>query len=144
LTPIQNAHRSAARPSPASRRASSARSRRPKYSSANPSMKAAVASRSMSGAADGSGPDRSAAERRSYSATHDTAVSWVAEYERLSAADRSGPEPSAAPDIERLATAAFMLGLAEEYFGLLERADEARLEAGEGRAALRCAFWIGV
>jgi DNA-binding CsgD family transcriptional regulator len=72
------------------------------------------------------------------------AVSWVAEYERLSAADRSEPEPLPAPDLERLATAAFMLGRAEEYFALLERAYEARLAAGDGRAALRCAFWIGV
>jgi len=72
------------------------------------------------------------------------AVSWVAEYEHLSAADRSEPEPLAAPDLERLATAAFMLGLAEEYFALLERAYEARLAAGERRTALRCAFWIGV
>ena len=71
-------------------------------------------------------------------------MSWVAEYERLSAADRSGLEPLAAPDLERLATAAFMLGLGEEYFALLERAYEARLAAGEGGAALRCAFWIGV
>jgi ATP/maltotriose-dependent transcriptional regulator MalT len=70
------------------------------------------------------------------------AVSWVVEYEHLSAADRS--EPLVAVDLERLATAAFMLGLAEEYFALLERAYEAHLAAGEGRAALRCAFWIGV
>ena len=42
------------------------------------------------------------------------AVSWAAEYEQLSAADRL--EPLAALDVERLATAAFMLGLAEEYF----------------------------
>jgi DNA-binding CsgD family transcriptional regulator len=69
-------------------------------------------------------------------------VSWAAEYEQLSAADRS--QPLSAPDLERLATAAFMLGQAEEYFGCLERAYEAHLAAGEGRAALRCAFWIGV
>jgi DNA-binding CsgD family transcriptional regulator len=72
----------------------------------------------------------------------DQAVSWAVEYERLSAADWS--EPLAAADLERLATAAFMLGLAEEYFAVLERAFEARLAGGEGRAALRCAFWIGV
>jgi DNA-binding CsgD family transcriptional regulator len=70
------------------------------------------------------------------------ALSWTAEYEHLSTADRS--EPLAAPELERLATAAFMLGMPEEYFALLERAYEARLAAGERRAALRCAFWIGV
>jgi DNA-binding CsgD family transcriptional regulator len=70
------------------------------------------------------------------------AVSWAVEYEHLSAAHRS--EPLAAADLERLATAAFMLGLSEEYFAALERAYETNLAAGEGRAALRCAFWIGV
>ena len=37
-----------------------------------------------------------------------------------------------------------MLGREEEYLGILERAYRARLDAGEGLQALRCAFWIGV
>lgn len=72
------------------------------------------------------------------------AVSWVSEYDRLSAADRSEQRSLAASDLEWFATAAFMLGLAEEYFALLERAYGAHLAGGEGRAALRCAFWLGV
>ena len=37
-----------------------------------------------------------------------------------------------------------MLGREEDYLGILERAYRAHLDAGEGLAALRCAFWIGV
>src|SRR5262245_13010542 len=37
-----------------------------------------------------------------------------------------------------------MLGREKDYFGSLQRAYGAHLEAGEALAALRCAFWIGV
>jgi DNA-binding CsgD family transcriptional regulator len=67
---------------------------------------------------------------------------WTDAYESLLAADRSSE--LAAPDLELLATAAYMLGREEDYFGVLERSYRARLDAGELLAALRCAFWIGV
>ena len=49
-----------------------------------------------------------------------------------------------AEDLELLATTAYMLGREEDYLRLLERAYRAHLHTGEGLAALRCAFWIGV
>ena len=36
-----------------------------------------------------------------------------------------------------------MLGREDDYFGLLERAHRAHLDAGEALPAVRCAFWIG-
>jgi len=49
-----------------------------------------------------------------------------------------------AEDLERLATAAYMLGHDDEYLGVLERAHHAHLEAGEPVRAVRCAFWLGM
>ena len=67
---------------------------------------------------------------------------WKDAYESLSRADRSAP--LAAEDLESLATAAYMLGLDDEYLSGLERAHHAYLEAGETRRAVRCAFWVGI
>jgi DNA-binding CsgD family transcriptional regulator len=67
---------------------------------------------------------------------------WKEAHEALSAADESAP--LAAEDLERLATAAYMLGRESDYLGVLERAHRAHLDSGEELAALRCAFWIGV
>jgi DNA-binding CsgD family transcriptional regulator len=53
-------------------------------------------------------------------------------------------EPLAPDDLERLATAAYMLGRDDEYVGVLERAHHAHLRAGERSRAARCAFWIAV
>jgi DNA-binding NarL/FixJ family response regulator len=52
--------------------------------------------------------------------------------------------PLAADDLERLATAAYMLGDEAEYVAVLERAHQAHLEAGSVERAVRCAFWIGL
>jgi DNA-binding NarL/FixJ family response regulator len=71
-----------------------------------------------------------------------TRAAWTQAYESLSAADRS--RQLQAPDLERLATSAYMLGREDDYFGALERAYRAHLDAGAELAALRCAFWIGV
>jgi DNA-binding CsgD family transcriptional regulator len=71
-----------------------------------------------------------------------SADAWLDAYESLSAADRS--DPLGAPDLELLATSAYMLGRESEYLGLLERAHRAHLDCGQSLAALRCAFWIGV
>ncbi|HYH88438.1 MAG TPA: LuxR C-terminal-related transcriptional regulator [Solirubrobacteraceae bacterium] len=64
---------------------------------------------------------------------------WMDAYEELTRADSLGAE-----DLERLATAAYMLGRDEDYFGGLERAHQAHLDAGEGLRAARCAFWLGL
>ena len=59
--------------------------------------------------------------------------SWTDIYDTLTRADR-------AEDLERLATAAYMLGRDEEYCSALERAHHAHLEHGAGlpAAAARC------
>jgi DNA-binding CsgD family transcriptional regulator len=67
---------------------------------------------------------------------------WKDAYEALSAADGSAALDAA--DLERLATAAYMIGREADYLGVLERAHRAHLESGEELAAVRCAFWIGV
>ena len=67
---------------------------------------------------------------------------WTDVYEALTRADRAAALP--AEDLERLATAAYMLGRDADYFGNLERAHQAHLDDGEGLRAARCAFWVGV
>ena len=63
-------------------------------------------------------------------------------YESLSEADRS--DELGAEDLERLATAAYMIGRESDFLAFLERAHRAHLDAGETPAAVRCAFWVGV
>jgi DNA-binding CsgD family transcriptional regulator len=53
-------------------------------------------------------------------------------------------EPLDAEDLERLATAAYMLGREDEYLDALERAHHAHLEAGATQRAARCAFWLSM
>jgi len=67
---------------------------------------------------------------------------WLDAYRALSDADRA--EPLGAQDLDRLATSAYMLGRDDEYLAILGRAHQARVEAGETRAAARNAFWIGM
>jgi DNA-binding NarL/FixJ family response regulator len=67
---------------------------------------------------------------------------WTDAFEALSAADQSAPLEG--DDLERLATAAYMLGRETDYVALLERAHRALLDDGQELAAMRCAFWIGV
>lgn len=67
---------------------------------------------------------------------------WLVAYESLWAADRS--DPLQPPDLELLATSAYMLGRESEYLGLLERAHRAYLDRGQPLAAVSCAFWIGI
>ena len=68
-------------------------------------------------------------------------VDWVAEHARLAAADERGtlgPE-----DLERLAVAAFLLGLDDDVTALRDRAQQAYLEQGRVGEAARCTFWLG-
>ena len=67
---------------------------------------------------------------------------WTDAYEALTAADAStplGPE-----DVERLSTAAYMIGREDDYFDLLARAHRAYLDAEQELDAFRCALWVGV
>jgi DNA-binding CsgD family transcriptional regulator/tetratricopeptide (TPR) repeat protein len=67
---------------------------------------------------------------------------WLDAWESLSSADRQAPLDGA--DLERLATAAYMLGFDDEYLAALERAYDAFLAGGETQCAVRCAFWLGL
>jgi DNA-binding CsgD family transcriptional regulator len=67
---------------------------------------------------------------------------WVDASDALSAADRT--QPLGAEDLERLATAVYMLGDEDDYLAQLERAHAAHVDAGAPLRAVRCAFWIGV
>jgi DNA-binding CsgD family transcriptional regulator len=67
---------------------------------------------------------------------------WSDAHRSLTQADRQaglGPE-----DLERLATAAYMLGRDDEYGAALERAYHAHLETGQPERAARCAAWLSV
>lgn len=50
--------------------------------------------------------------------------------------------PLAVEDLERLAEAAQILGRGDEAIALLQRLYQARVDAGDIGAALRCAFWL--
>jgi ATP/maltotriose-dependent transcriptional regulator MalT len=67
---------------------------------------------------------------------------WSDAYQSLSSADEAAP--LGAQDLQLLATAAFMLGRVDDFLSLMERANQAYVEAGEGLAAARCAFYLGV
>jgi DNA-binding CsgD family transcriptional regulator len=67
---------------------------------------------------------------------------WTEAYEALTAADALAP--LGAEDVERLSTAAYMIGREGDYFDLLARAHRAYLEAGRELDALRCALWVGI
>jgi ATP/maltotriose-dependent transcriptional regulator MalT len=47
-------------------------------------------------------------------------------------------------DLQLLATSAYMLGHMDDFLELVERAHHAFLEAGEPRAAIRCAVYLGI
>ena len=67
---------------------------------------------------------------------------WRDAYAVLSEADRQAC--LAAEDLERLATAAYMLGRQDMFYEALEHAHHAHLNGGEPLRAAHCAFWIGI
>ena len=69
------------------------------------------------------------------------AQAWPDAFAALANADRA--QRLGAPDLQRLATAAYLLGRDDDYVGALERAHRAALDAGETPRAVRCAFWLG-
>ena len=87
-------------------------------------------------------PDGFSGPRSGLNASRLPDRSWMDAYRALSAAEREaplGPE-----DLERLATAAYMVGRETEYLTVLERAYRAYVEAGKERSAFRCAYWVGL
>jgi DNA-binding CsgD family transcriptional regulator len=64
---------------------------------------------------------------------------WKDAHAALSSAAALGGE-----DLERLATAAYLLGDEAEYLAVLERAHHAHLDEGAVDRAVRCAFWLGL
>jgi DNA-binding CsgD family transcriptional regulator len=67
---------------------------------------------------------------------------WTQAFEALSTADRAYalcPE-----DLERLATAAYLVGRDDDYLDALDRAHQSYLHAGEKLHGARCAFWVGL
>jgi DNA-binding CsgD family transcriptional regulator len=67
---------------------------------------------------------------------------WSDAYRSLKDADEAAG--LGADDLERLATAAYMLGDELEHIAALERAHEAHMDAGLPPRAARCAFWLTV
>jgi DNA-binding CsgD family transcriptional regulator len=66
---------------------------------------------------------------------------WDEAYRLLQAADREVPLES--EDLERLATAAYLLGQDEQCEAFLARAHQVFLDRGDCEAAARTAFWLG-
>jgi DNA-binding CsgD family transcriptional regulator/tetratricopeptide (TPR) repeat protein len=67
---------------------------------------------------------------------------WKEAHELLSLADRD--EALRPADLERLATAAFLIGREKEFERTLGRAHRAYRDTGDRPSAARCAFWIGL
>jgi hypothetical protein len=68
------------------------------------------------------------------------AQAWADAVARLSAADRAGPlEPG---DLERLATAAYLVGRDDDSAEAWARAHHELLGRGEPERAARCALWL--
>ena len=65
---------------------------------------------------------------------------WADAFAELSAADREAPlEPE---DLERLATAAYLIGRDEDSVEVWERAHHELLSRGDAERAARCAAWL--
>ena len=71
-----------------------------------------------------------------------TKRAWLNAYESLAAAE--GHAALDAPDVDLLATCAFMLGRDDESVEWLERAHQRYLASGETLRGVRCALWIGL
>ena len=67
---------------------------------------------------------------------------WSDAYRSLRQTDEASGLDAA--DLERLATAAYMLGREEEHIAALERAHQAHIDAGQTARAARCAFWLTI
>jgi DNA-binding CsgD family transcriptional regulator len=73
---------------------------------------------------------------------HYAGRAWALAYEAFQAAERAGELD--AEDLQRYATAAYLVGRDEDYLGLLERAHQAHLNGGRRLQSVRCAFWLAM
>jgi len=73
---------------------------------------------------------------------HHAGRAWALAYGAFRAADRAGE--LGADDLERFATAAYLLGHDDEYLAALERAHHSHLNQGRRLQSVRCAFWLGL
>jgi ATP/maltotriose-dependent transcriptional regulator MalT len=83
------------------------------------------------------GPDPLAAARSAYERR-----AWTGAYQALSALDLEGALGAA--DLDRLGTAAHLIGRSEAAADGWERAHRAYLDDGAVAPAVRCAFWLGL
>jgi DNA-binding CsgD family transcriptional regulator len=67
---------------------------------------------------------------------------WHDAHHALLRADEAAPLP--ADDLERLATAAYLIGRELEFQRLLERLHRVHVEADDAERAARCAFWLAL
>jgi ATP/maltotriose-dependent transcriptional regulator MalT len=67
---------------------------------------------------------------------------WALAFDAFRAAD--GACELCADDLERFATAAYLVGRDDDYLAALERAHQAHLNGGARLRAVRCAFWLGL
>jgi ATP/maltotriose-dependent transcriptional regulator MalT len=67
---------------------------------------------------------------------------WSLAFDAFRTADRACE--LCADDLERFATAAYLVGRDEEYLAALERAHHAHLRQGRPLQGVRCAFWLGL
>lgn len=68
-------------------------------------------------------------------------LDWVVAHEALTLAD--GSSPLGADDLERLATAEYLLRRIEDCTQALQRAHHIHVDGGDIRRAVRCLFWVG-
>ena len=73
---------------------------------------------------------------------HHAARAWALAFEAFQAAD--GACELGAEDVQRFATAAYLVGRDADYLALLERAHHAHLSQGRPLQGVRCAFWLGL
>src|SRR6188472_4485363 len=66
---------------------------------------------------------------------------WAESYRLLQAADRDAPLE--AEDLERLATAAYLVGRDDDCEACTSRAHQRFLDRGDHEGAARAAFWLG-
>jgi ATP/maltotriose-dependent transcriptional regulator MalT len=73
---------------------------------------------------------------------HHNARAWALAFAAFQAADRACELE--VDDLQRFATAAYLVGRDDDYLALLERAHHAHLNQGRPLQGVRCAFWLGL
>ena len=87
-------------------------------------------------------PAAAAPEALEQARRHHAARAWAFAFEQFQAADRACELD--ADDLQRFATAAYLVGRDNDYLALLERAHDAHLRQGRPLQGVRCAFWLGL